>query len=201
MKGRFKWILGTALALFFLTGSQDALAQRVTGAVFTTDSLCEGVNLNHYPKKEDVYIDGGPTKIGATGLPQGFYYVQVTEPDGTVLGTSVGALVEAPVEVGANGEFVDCYQVSALLVKANDGTPGYDDTSNPGSEYKLWISQDPTFPNNRSKTDNFKVLPLVDTDGDGVSDVNDNCPDTPNPGQEDSDNDGEGDACEPPPDT
>ena len=193
MKGRFKWILGTALALFFLTGSQDALAQRVTGAVFTTDSLCEGVNLNHYATKEDVYIDGGPTKIGATGLPQGFYYVRVTEPDGTMLGTSAGA----PVEVGANGEFVGCYQVSALLVKASDGTPGYDDTSNPGSEYKLWISQDPTFANSRSKTDNFKVLPLADTDGDGVPDVNDNCPNVPNSDQADSDGDGFGDACPP----
>jgi len=195
---RLKWIFAAAVALLFFTGGQNAFAQRVTGAVFTTDSLCEGVNLNHYPEKEDVYIDGGPTKIGATGLPQGFYYVRVTEPDGTVLGTSP----VASVEVGANGEFVACYQVSALLVKASDGlTPGYDDTSNPGSEYKLWISQDPTFPNNRSKTDNFKVLPLADTDGDGVPDVNDNCPGVSNPDQTDSDGNGVGDACEGPPDS
>ena len=195
-RDRLNWIMWAALALFFLAGSQEAFAQRVTGAVFTTDSLCEGVNLNHYPKKEDVYIDGGPTKIGATGLPPGFYFVQVTEPNGTPLGTSVGALVEAPVEVGANGEFVACYQVASLLVKASDGTPGYDDTFNPGSEYKLWISQDSTFPNSGSKTDNFKVLPLADTDGDGVPDVNDNCPGTSNPDQTDSNGNGVGDACE-----
>ena len=35
-----------------------------------------------------------------------------------------------------------------------------------------------------------------DADGDGVGDICDNCPETPNPGQEDSDNDGIGDACE-----
>lgn len=35
-----------------------------------------------------------------------------------------------------------------------------------------------------------------DRDGDGVPDKSDNCPDIPNPDQKDSDNDGEGDACD-----
>lgn len=43
----------------------------------------------------------------------------------------------------------------------------------------------------------YKPEDPTDTDGDGVPDVRDNCPTTPNPDQKDSDHDGKGDACDP----
>ncbi len=126
------------------------------GAIFTTDSTCSGVNLNIYTSKDDVYIDGGPAHPGAASLPDGSYYVQVTNPGGDVVLGSSGA--STPFVV-LNGEPQGCYRLSAIVNSASSGytTPGYDTTDNPGGEYKVWVSTDPTFVNNSTKTDNFKV--------------------------------------------
>jgi hypothetical protein len=136
--------------LLYMTNAFSAPPMQ--GAIFTTNNLCDGTNVNIFGSKDDVYLDGGPARAGAAGLQDGNYYVKVTEPNGTLLGYSTSAIVQV-----SGGEFVTCYQLSAILVKASDGTTGYDDTSNPGGEYKVWVSQDPNFPNDASKTDNFKV--------------------------------------------
>jgi hypothetical protein len=41
-------------------------------------------------------------------------------------------------------------------------------------------------------------LSFIDSDGDGIQDADDNCPETPNPDQADADGDGIGDACDTP---
>ncbi len=145
-----------AAAILVLSLPGAALAAPLTGAIFTTESVCDGTNVNIFATKDQVYLDGGPAHEGAAGLPPGEYYVKVTEPNGTLLGTSIGAADETPVLVNAAGEFAVCYQLSAILEKASDASPGYDTTSNNGGEYKVWIS--PTSDFASVKTDNFKVV-------------------------------------------
>jgi len=113
------------------------------------------VNQNIFDNKEDVYVDGGPAHPGAAGLPDGSYCVQVTDPSGaTVLGKSDPGAVTV-----VDGEFVQCYQLTSILKTGSSGftVPGYDDTPNPGGEYKVWVSTDCDFINNSTKTDNFQV--------------------------------------------
>src|SRR5207249_4191072 len=130
-----------ALAMGSLLAGGVLSAAPLSGAIFTTDSICSGVDLNIYASKDDVYINGGPEHPGAASLPDGSYYVQVTNPSGSlVLGTSVGSGNETPFVV-VGGEPADCYQLSGILNSASSGftTPGYDDTDNPGGEYKVWV--------------------------------------------------------------
>src|SRR5215216_5820389 len=149
------------VALIVITTTAAFVASApLPGAIFTTDVGCTGVDLNIYASKDAVYVDGGPAHPGAAGLPDGSYYIQVTTPDGNVLGTSVGSGNETPVVV-SGGEFNSCIQLSAVVITAGDlctvGQPGYCSTDNPGGEYKVWVSTVSTFDPNSSKTDNFKI--------------------------------------------
>src|SRR5574341_868072 len=155
-----------AVALLTLTTTSALMAQ-LTGAIFTTTVSCPGTDQNIYASKGDVYLDGGPHNGSAAGLPDGYYYVQVTEPDGTLLGTSVGSGLSAPggsdgqVVHVTGGEFDLCYRLSDIVKTAGpnctNGDAGYCTTTNPGGEYKVWVSTVSTFDQDSSKTDNFKV--------------------------------------------
>ena len=155
-----KKILFTLLALAFAIGltlpaALPALAAGITGAIWTTNSTGTVVNQNIYGDKGDVYLNGGPTHSGAPGLPNGYYYVQVTNPNGdTVLGKSIAAVAQV-----SGGNFFQLYQLVDILYTSSSGftIKGYDDTTNQGGEYKVWVSQNSAFPANESKTDNFKV--------------------------------------------
>lgn len=63
------------------------------------------------------------------------------------MGTSVGKNPQTYSAI--NGRFTQLIQLFAATKFA--------DTTNPGGEYKVWISQNPQFPSNESKTDNYKV--------------------------------------------
>jgi hypothetical protein len=134
-------------------------ALQVSGAIFTTNNTCVATNENLFPSKDDVFLDGGPRKTGSAGLPPGDYFVKVTDPSGVDL---LGQTPTASVVVDGSGDIMGCYQLSAILTST--GLPGpfsYLDTTNAGGEYKVWLSKDSSFPNNLSKTDNFKVGPTT----------------------------------------
>jgi hypothetical protein len=152
-----------AIAAIFLAPTVLRADPPLPGAVFTTNSNCSGVDLNIYASKGDVYLNGGPAHPGAASLPDGSYYVRVTDPSGAcVLGTSVGGPSGDTPFVVTNGA-ANCIQLCAVLIQGpcpgnGSDSCGYNDTTNPGGEYKVWVSTESSFTNNSTKTDNFKVV-------------------------------------------
>src|ERR1041385_1924010 len=151
---RTRILLFAAATLVFTAAAFAAPEPHISGAIWTATSDCATVDHNIYLFQQDVYLNGGPNNPNAFGLQPGSYWVKVTEPDGTLLGTSGSA----DFVIGRDGRPADCsYDLWSHLTKASDSTTGYDLTTNPGLEYKAWISTTPDFDNSTTKTDNFKV--------------------------------------------
>lgn len=82
--GRARLGLVLLFACVFAVGAQA----QVSGAIYTSLKDGELVNGNNYDSKADVYLNGGPppsAPCSASGLPDGEYYFQVTDPSGAVL--------------------------------------------------------------------------------------------------------------------
>jgi hypothetical protein len=165
-----------------------ATAAGLSGAIFTTVADGSEVNFNIYPSKDAVYLDGGPgpgAPQTAAGLPDGIYVFQVTDPSGkTLLSTDPvqcrqftvtnGIITStAPSPAGCahvTGTDIDHGATTIQLLP-------YNDTPNPGGEYKVWATMVSNYACNAdlttvdctakgskhgfvpadSKTDNFKV--------------------------------------------
>jgi hypothetical protein len=177
---------GIAAALGALALGVSLNAHAPSGAIFTTVADGSEVNFNIYLAKEDVYLDGGPG-VGApqtaAGLDDGTYVFQVTDPSGkTLLSTDpaacrrfavAGGIITSVAPSGA------CAHVIGLDIDHGATTVQlmpYNDTPNPGGEYKVWAtlvedyacdlsvvdcgvqgSNKHGFIPRHSKTDNYKV--------------------------------------------
>ncbi len=120
-----------------------------SGAIFTTLSDGSEVNLNQFPSKLDVYLDGGPgigAPATAAGLDDGTYVFQVTNPSGKVLlstdaakcrrFTVSGGVITGVVAAGG------CEHVTGFDIDHGATTVQlfpFDDTPNPGGVYKAWV--------------------------------------------------------------
>jgi hypothetical protein len=141
---------GALLAGVTIASSGQAGAHAPSGAIFTTLPDGSAVNFNIYDSKNDVYLDGGPgsgAPQGAAGLDDGRYVFQVTDPSGkTLLSTDparcrqvdgvsgvIAAVVAQPDGCQhATGFDVDHGATTVQLMP-------YNDTPNPGGEYKVWV--------------------------------------------------------------
>jgi len=156
-------VIGIALAAFALGVVGEPAHAQLSGAIFTTLEDGTRVNANIYKSKEEVYLDGGPgpnAPITAAGLPDGWYYFQVTDPSGKVLLSTDPVKCRAFLVVGGvisevDGSASSLQKVKGKMVDAacahdtgDDQDWGattvqlmpYDDSPNNGDEYKVWAT-------------------------------------------------------------
>jgi hypothetical protein len=140
--------LSLIFSLSVATFSSFAVAHAPSGAIFTTVIDGSEVNANIYAAKPDVYLDGGPGQgapQGAAALDDGTYVFQVTEPSGrTLLSTDPAKCRQFIVSGGVITAVVitGCQHVTGFDVDHNATTVQlmpYEDTPNPGGEYKTWV--------------------------------------------------------------
>ena len=173
----------TVLAIVLLMACPQPFAVRevaksapVTGAIFTTLADGSRVNANIYENKEAVHLDGGPgdnAPITAAGLPDGWYYFQVTDPSGKVLLSQDPVkcrsfLVESGIIVAVanesylvkiRGQWVqaDCTHLTGLDIDHGALTVQlmpYKNTPNRGGVYKVWATPVDDFEGNPEQIDN-----------------------------------------------
>jgi hypothetical protein len=119
------------------------------------------VNCNIYNSKDDVWINGGPS---GAAFADGNYFFAVTTPNGDPNDASSTLLSTDPRSART-------FAVSAGVITYTGGThltsgskiqlSPYNDTDNPGGEYKVHLCSDDglggTVTSDQCKTDNFKV--------------------------------------------
>jgi hypothetical protein len=160
----------TAVLLLVLLSTGSALA-----GVYTTNSDATIVNENtHYGAPPDVYLSGGPQNMSASGLADGDYYYQVTDPSGKVLLSTDNAVCRQLTVAGGRvtGATGPCPHADGTANLANGVTPvqlvPFSATPNMGTVYKAWmipVGQASidfdlvtlNFARRNAMTDNFKI--------------------------------------------
>ena len=168
-----------ALAMLAPTAAPTLAAVPLSGAIWTSLGDGSAVNANIYDNKVDVYLNGGPQNCGnSTGLPDGDYYFQVSDPSGVpLLSSDAIKFRQVKVVTGVIAGISGAGNHNVGTVGCNGGLPvqlqPYDTTSNGGGEYKLALAtladvkDCPGFDENSAtfnflsctngKSDNFKV--------------------------------------------
>ncbi len=155
----------------------NTVSAGLTGAIYSTTKDGTAVNKNIFGSIQDVYLSGGPQNLNASGLPNGTYYFQVTDPSGkTLLSTDNAACRQLTVTGGkVSGAAGPCAHANGIFNLANGTLPvqlaPFSTSPNKGNEYKVWLiptgsatisGSDPkvlNFANSSSATDNFKAQP------------------------------------------
>ena len=142
--------------------------------------------------------DDTPSITLEGSIPANGYYLLERSNEDTVPDIMADKIYTGAL--GNPGEFLELRKADSTLVDEVDGSANWP-AGNAESKYPMercaddsWYDSDVV--GGTPKAENGCGGACADSDGDGVCNSTDNCPNTPNPNQEDTDTDGVGDACE-----
>jgi hypothetical protein len=169
-----------------------AIARGIGSEIFTASDGTQGtpyILARGVTAISDIRLDPveATNQVGTSHTLTATVTTDTPVPDTPVVGTIVTFTVEAGPNLGTTGTAITNSSGVATFSYTSNGTIGDD-----------IIRARFTDSASRVQTSNLatKHWRNIDRDGDGIPDVDDNCPDTPNPDQLDSDGDGRGNVCD-----
>lgn len=192
------------IADYGMSGSPDKVGGGVSlagGTANVKNTIIAGNTA--YPDFPDVW-----TAPGATFTSAGYNLIGVESGDlGFNQPTDQNGDPSNPLDAGLgflqyNGGMHSTHALMPGSPAIDKGAEAFDTVGNEPTPHDQRVAprpvDDPAIPNaaggDGSDIGAFEVQ--LDTDGDGVPDATDNCPVNPNPGQENSDGDAQGDVCD-----
>jgi CSLREA domain-containing protein len=167
------------------------------------------VSLQPYsPARDRVPTPCSSPDQRAVARPQGLacdsgaFEASPTVPQAPTIGTATAGDTQATVAFTANnngGETVTTYTATSDpggITGTGSGSPITVTSLVNGTAYTFTVTATNSVGTSTASAPSNSVTPLLDTDGDGIPNIMDNCPTVANPGQEDADFDSRGDACD-----